>query len=54
MADKALAKDYQKLLTKQGLDIRIGAKVSGTEINGREVTVKYTQGGEEKLRLLTN
>ncbi len=48
MADKALAKDYQKLLTKQGLDIRIGAKVSGTEINGREVTVKYTQGGEEK------
>ena len=43
-----------KLLTKQGLDIRIGAKVSGTEINGREVTVKYTQGGEEKLRLLTN
>lgn len=50
MADKALAKDYQKLLTKQGLDIRIGAKVSGTEINGREVTVKYTQGGEEKTQ----
>lgn len=47
MADKALAKDYQKLLTKQGLDIRIGAKVAGTEVNGREVTVKYTQGGEE-------
>ncbi len=44
MADKALAKDYQKLLTKQGMDIRIGAKVSGTEVNGREVTVKYTQG----------
>ncbi|MFH7804209.1 MULTISPECIES: dihydrolipoyl dehydrogenase [unclassified Acinetobacter] len=48
MADKALAKDFQKLLTKQGLDIRVGAKVSGTEINGREVTVKYTQGGEDK------
>ena len=48
MADKALAKDYQKLLTKQGMDIHIGAKVSGTEVNGREVTVKYTQGGEEK------
>ena len=30
------------------MDIRIGAKVSGTEINGREVTVKYTQAGEDK------
>ena len=48
MADKALAKDFQKLLTKQGMDIRIGAKVAGTEINGREVTVKYNQAGEEK------
>ncbi len=45
---KHLAKDYQKLLTKQGMDIRIGAKVSGTEVNGREVTVKYTQAGEDK------
>jgi dihydrolipoamide dehydrogenase len=50
MADKALAKDYQKLLTKQGLDIRVGAKVAGTEVNGSEVTVKYTQGGEEKTQ----
>lgn len=50
MADKALAKDYQKLLTKQGLDIRIGAKVSGTEINGREVTVQYNQAGEDKTQ----
>src|SRR5690606_24877173 len=48
MADKALAKDFQKLLTKQGMDIRIGAKVAGTEINGREVTVKYNQAGEDK------
>ena len=44
VADKALAKEFQKILTKQGLDIRIGAKVSGTEINGREVTVKYSRG----------
>lgn len=50
MADKALAKDYQKVLTKQGLDIRVGAKVSGTEVNGREVTVQYTQGGEDKTQ----
>lgn len=48
MADKALSKEFQKILTKQGLDIRIGAKVSGTEVNGREVTVKYNQAGEDK------
>lgn len=48
MADKALAKEYLKILTKQGLDIRTSAKVSGTEIKGREVTVKYSQAGEEK------
>ena len=51
MADKALAKDYQKLLTKQGLDIRIGAKVSGTEVNGSEVTVQYQQAGEDKTQV---
>ena len=48
MADKALAKEYQKILTKQGLDIRIGAKVSGTEINNGQVTVQYNQAGEDK------
>ncbi|ESK40469.1 dihydrolipoyl dehydrogenase [Acinetobacter nectaris CIP 110549] len=48
MADKALAKDYQKILKKQGLDIRIGAKVAGTEVNDREVIVKYTQNGQEQ------
>jgi dihydrolipoamide dehydrogenase len=48
-----LAKDYQKILTKQGLDIRIGAKVSGTEVNGREVTVKYTKLAK-KTQTLTN
>lgn len=48
MADKALSKEYQKILTKQGLDIRIGAKVSGTEINNGQVTVQYNQAGEDK------
>ncbi|MBF7695912.1 dihydrolipoyl dehydrogenase [Acinetobacter rathckeae] len=47
MADKALAKDFQKILKKQGLDIRVGAKVAGTQVNGREVTVKYSQNGQE-------
>ncbi len=48
MADKALAKEYQKILKKQGLDIRLNAKVAGTEVNGREVTLKYSEAGEEK------
>ncbi|WP_445115365.1 dihydrolipoyl dehydrogenase [Acinetobacter sp. WZC-1] len=50
MADKALSKEYQKILTKQGLDIRIGAKVSGTQIDGNEVTVQYNQAGEDKTQ----
>ena len=48
MADKAIAKEYQKILTKQGLDIRVGAKVAKAEVQGSEVVVDYTQGGEDK------
>lgn len=40
--DKAIAKEAQKILTKQGLDIRLGARVTGTEAKGKKVTVKYT------------
>jgi dihydrolipoamide dehydrogenase len=40
--DKAVAKEAQKILTKQGLDIRLGARVTGTEAKGKQVTVKYT------------
>jgi dihydrolipoamide dehydrogenase len=49
-ADKAIAKEFQKILTKQGLDIRTGAKVAGTAVNGREVSIQYTQGGEDKAQ----
>ncbi|EPF79952.1 dihydrolipoyl dehydrogenase [Acinetobacter rudis] len=48
MADKALAKEYQKILTKQGLDIRIGAKVAKAEVQGAEVIVSFNQAGEDK------
>lgn len=47
MADKALAKDFQKLLTKQGMDIRIGAKVAATEVTHGEVVIHYTQGDQQ-------
>ncbi|MCD6060854.1 MAG: dihydrolipoyl dehydrogenase, partial [Moraxellaceae bacterium] len=40
--DKAVAKEAQKILTKQGLDIRLGARVTGTEAKGGQVTVRYT------------
>lgn len=40
--DKAVAKEAQKVLTKQGLDIRLGARVTGTEAKDKQVTVKYT------------
>ncbi|WP_207062182.1 dihydrolipoyl dehydrogenase [Motiliproteus sp. SC1-56] len=48
--DKDLAKDAQKTLKKQGLDIRLGARVTGTEVKGQEVTVKYTDAkGEQEI-----
>ncbi|MFZ5561040.1 MAG: dihydrolipoyl dehydrogenase [Pseudomonadota bacterium] len=45
--DKAVAKEAQKILGKQGLDIRLGARVTATEARGRQVIVKYAdQDGE--------
>jgi len=39
--DRQLANEAEKLLRKQGLDIRLGARVTGTGCNNREVTVTY-------------
>ena len=39
--DKGIAKESKKIFTKQGLDIRLGARVTGTEIKGKEVEVTY-------------
>jgi dihydrolipoamide dehydrogenase len=50
MVDQTVAKEAKKLLTKQGLDIRIGARVTGSEVNGEEVTVTYQDAdGEQKI-----
>lgn len=47
--DKAVAKEAQKILSKQGLDIRLGARVTGTEVKGNEVVVSYAdKDGEHK------
>lgn len=46
--DKDLAKEAQKTLKKQGLDIRLNARVTGTEVDGKEVTVKFTDATGEQ------
>lgn len=44
--DQAIAKETLKVLTKQGLDIRLGTRVMGTEVKGsgkkRQVVVEYS------------
>jgi dihydrolipoamide dehydrogenase len=48
MADKDVSKEAAKLLKKQGMDIRLGTLVTGTEVNGKEVTVtSKNAAGEE-------
>jgi len=45
--DEQIAKEAKKIFTKQGLDIRLGARVSGSELSGSGVTVAYSHGGED-------
>ncbi len=47
-ADAEVAKVAAKEFKKQGLDIRLNAKVSKTEIKGEEVIVSYTDAEGEK------
>ncbi|MAM70557.1 MAG: dihydrolipoyl dehydrogenase [Gammaproteobacteria bacterium] len=53
MVDQQIAKEAQKILTKQGLDIRLGAKVTGSKVKkgkSPSVTVEYTdKEGEQKI-----
>ena len=41
MVDQQIARDAQRAFTKQGLDIQLGARVTGSEIKGDKVTVNY-------------
>lgn len=48
--DRQIATEAEKVLRKQGLDIRLGARVTGTGSNNREVKVTYEdQGGKQQL-----
>ncbi|MED5388029.1 MAG: dihydrolipoyl dehydrogenase [Pseudomonadota bacterium] len=40
--DQQIAKDARKQFTKQGLDIRLGARVTGSEVKKNQVVVSYT------------
>ena len=39
--DRQIAAEAEKALRKQGLDIKLGAKVTGTATNNREVTINF-------------
>lgn len=41
LVDRQVATEAEKSLRSQGLDIRLGAKVTGTGSNNREVTINY-------------
>jgi len=41
MTDERIARDAKKLLSGQGLDIRLGTRVTGAEVSGNEVVVSY-------------
>jgi dihydrolipoamide dehydrogenase len=52
MADQAVAKEAQRHFKKQGLDIKLGATVSGAAVAGAAVDVVYTDAqGEHKLQV---
>jgi dihydrolipoamide dehydrogenase len=48
VADRQLAAEALKQLRKQGLDIKLGAKVSAAAIAGNEVAVKFADGAGEQ------
>ncbi|HNL31943.1 MAG TPA: dihydrolipoyl dehydrogenase [Pseudomonadales bacterium] len=52
MVDQRIAKEAQKLLTRQGLTIQLGARVTHTEVKEGEVLVRYSNAkGDQALRV---
>lgn len=41
MADERIAKDSLKIFRDQGLDVRLGCRVTGAEVKGKKVVVSY-------------
>jgi len=42
MVDKAIARDAQRAFKKQGLDIRLATRVTGSNVKGKKVTVSFS------------
>lgn len=52
MADRDIAKEAGKQFKKQGLDIRLGAKVSSAKVSGKAVNVEYEdKKGKQSLKV---
>jgi dihydrolipoamide dehydrogenase len=50
MADERIAKDALKILQGQGLDVRLGCRVTGAEVKAKKVHVTYQdKSGEQSL-----
>jgi len=48
--DEQVAKEALKVLTKQGLSVRLGARLTATEVKGKQVTVSFTEAsGEQQM-----
>jgi len=48
MVDKQIAKDAARTFAKQGLDVRLNTRVTGSKVNGDKVTVSYQDKDGEK------
>ena len=46
--DTDIGRLAKRLFKKQGLDLQMGVKVTGTKVDGDQVTVSYEDGGKEK------
>jgi dihydrolipoamide dehydrogenase len=51
MADQQLAAEAARHFRKQGLDIRLGARVSGATVTGEEVVVSYSDARSDERRV---
>jgi dihydrolipoamide dehydrogenase len=52
MVDKRLSRDALKIVTGQGLDVRLGARVTGTKTTKKQVTVSFEdKDGEQKIQV---
>jgi dihydrolipoamide dehydrogenase len=50
IVDQQIATETKKILSKQGLDIQLGARVTGSKVDSGKVTVSYTNAdGEQSL-----